>query len=197
MQKFFQARCRLLPTGFAWPRDPLSTLMAVIRGIAGHWAEVHDTITETVRQWQPATTVNRLAEWEEATGLPDACFGLDQDMALRRRLLLSRLRGPTLPYIDSSPCSPGAIEAICASLGYTATVKYNTPFRVGVNRVGDRLGALKGRLWITVTLTTEPFRVGVNRVGDRLRIGTLNGGELACYLRRIIPARFEVNVIFV
>lgn len=197
MEKFVQSLALLLPTGFAWPRDARSTLMRVIRGIAAAFDDLDKVITETVRQWQPATAVNRLAEWEEATGLPDACFGVDQPEALRRKLLLARLRPLDLAYDDSSPAAPGSIEAVCKWLGYDATVRYNTPFRVGRNRVGERLGALNGRLWVTVTLTTQPFRVGVNRVGDRLRIGTLNGGELACYLQHIVPARFEINVIFV
>lgn len=197
MEKFFQALSALLPTGFAWPRDPGSTLMRVIRGIAGAFSEHHDFTTEAVRQWQPATTVNRLAEWEEATGLPDACFGIDQSEALRRKLLLGRLQGVELAYTDSSPASPGAIVAICAWLGYVATAKYNTPFRCGAHRVGDRLGVLDGKLYVTVTIQSIQFRVGGSRVGDRLLQGQLNGGELACYLRRMVAARFQLNVIFV
>ena len=197
MDKFLQALACLLPTGFAWPRDPSSVLMTFVKGLAGSFSEHHEAVSETVRQWQPATTVNRLAEWEEATGLPDTCFGLGQSEALRRKLLLARLRPVELYYDDSSPAAPGTIVAICAWLGYTATVAYNTPFRAGRSRVGQRLGALNGRLWITVTLRTIPFRSGVSRVGARLREGTLNGGELACYLQRIVPARYEVNVIFV
>lgn len=197
MDKFFQALTALLPTGFAWPRDTGSTLMGVIRALAGSFKEHHDFTTEGVRQWQPATTVNRLAEWEAATGLPDACFGLNQDNALRRKLLLSRLRGVKLPYENSSPASLAAIESVCAEIGYQATARYNTPFRCGTNRVGDRLGVLDGKLYVTVTLQSPPFRVGVNRVGDRLRSGQLNGGELVCYLKRVLPARFELNVIFV
>lgn len=197
MEKFLQALACLLPTGFAWPRDPSSVLMKFLRGRAASFSEFHDFVAEAVRQWQPATTVNRLAEWEEATGLPDTCFGLNQSEALRRKLLLARLQPVALAYDDSSPAAPESIVAICAWLGYTATVRYNTPFRVGRNRVGQRLGALNGRLWITVTLQTIPFRVGVSRVGARLREGTLNGGELACYLQRVVHARYEVNVIFV
>ena len=78
-----------------------------------------------------------------------------------------------------------------------AKAAYNTPFRCGVNRVGDRLGALDGKLYVTVTLQSQAFRVGVNRVGDRLLQGQFNGGELACYLQRVLPARFQINVIFV
>ncbi len=425
MEKFFQALAALLPTGFAWPREAGSTLMRVIRALAASFNEHHDFTTEAVRQWQPTTTVNRLAEWEEATGLPDACFptplellgpgrypvdagriasttrsttatyldaagvrqtaainepryeagllvveaaasnllansnpqlwanyssggatgtyevivdpikgsvlrltkttgavgtrfgksiganGLSGDSytasidakmnvagsvaqgiyvdaqkvggglvtassslagsidvwssytttglgaltgtagvymwldgpagssmdvalaqveigpvktshiptagapvtraadqiylfptevatrALRRKLLLSRLRGPVLAYSNSSPACTGAIVAICAGLGYVATVAYNTPFRCGVNRVGDRLGALDGKLYVTVTLQSTAFRVGVSRVGQRLLDGQLNGGELACYLQRVIPARYQLNMIFI
>ena len=197
MEKFLQSLANLLPTGFAWPREAASTLMRVIRGVAANFSEHHDDVTEVVRQWQPVTTVTRLAEWEDATGLPDACFGTGQSLALRRQLLLARLRPVELPFENSSPAATGAIVAFCAQLGYQVTARYNTPFRVGRNRVGERLGALNGRLWVIVTLETIPFRVGVSRVGQRLRTGTLNGGELACYLQRIVHARFEVNVIFI
>ena len=116
---------------------------------------------------------------------------------LRCKLLLSRLRGPVLAYDNSSPASLGAIVAICTGLGYVATVAYNTPFRCGVNRVGERLGALDGKLYVTVTLQSKFFRVGTSRVGERLLEGQLNGGELACYLQRVIPARFQLNMIFI
>lgn len=196
MNKFWQALASLLPTGFAWPRDPNSVLMRFIRSIAVVLHEHNEFVNLTALQWQPHQTVTRLAEWEEATGLPDACFGLNQTEATRRKLLLARLRGPVLAYDDSSPASPGALVAICAWLGYQATVRYNTPFRCGM-RVGQRLGQLDGKLWITVTILSTPFRVGVSHVGDRLLDGTLNGGELACYLQRVVPARYSVNVIFV
>jgi len=196
MEKFLQALSYLLPTGFAWPRDPDSTLMRMLRGVAGSFDELHRYTEECVRQWQPATTVTRLAEWEEATDLPDTCFGVDQSEATRRKLLLARLRGPELAYTDSSPAAPGAIAAICATLGYTVTVAYNTPFRVGLNRVGDRLGALDGILYVRVAVTSEPFRVGLNRVGDRLVLLAQDLAPLECYLKRIVPARYQINVSY-
>ncbi|WP_269758925.1 putative phage tail protein [Variovorax sp. E3] len=168
--------------------------MRVLRGIAGTFDEVQRFIEECVRQWQPHTAVTRLAEWEEAVGLPDPCFGPDQTPALRRSLLLARLRGLELAYPDSSPAATGSIEALCAAMGYTVRVFYNVPFRVGRNRVGDRLGALDGVLYIKVTATSAPFRVGVNRVGDRLVQVSQDFGPLECYLRRIVPARYRINV---
>ncbi len=443
MDKFFQALSALLPTGFAWPRDSSSVLMRVIRGLAGSFSELHEFCAATVKQWQPATTINRLAEWEEATGLPDPCFTLPNELLvpglyaltpaqvavfsrastgsyidaagvrktaavnvaryeggklvveaavtnlwtysdlpsnaawsksgativdaaavgadgtmslsklvessatqqhrtfrtfvveagktysysfdlragertsayvltstgstvvsrtvatvdlltgtysvvaggqirvvglangvwrvtvtetttgttlqpnvylldpsgvlsylgdgasgfyvgaaqleldrgtsyiptvaatvtrsadlayvfpneeasrnLRKKLLLTRLAGPGLAYPDSSSGSTAAIVAVCAWLGYTATVTYNHPFRCGRDRVGDRLGQLDGILYVNVVLQSTLFRVGTSRVGQRLAEGTMNGGELACYLQRVVPARFQINVIF-
>lgn len=196
MEKFVQALQYLLPQGFAWPRHTSSTLMRVLRGLAASFDDLHRYIDGCIEQWQPHTTVNRLAEWEEATDLPDACFGANQTDALRRQLLLARLRGPQLPYDDSSPAAPEAIASICASLGYQVTVAYNTPFRVGLNRVGDRLGKLDGVLYVRVTVGLEPFRVGINHVGERLVRTAQDLAPLVCYLRRIVPARFSIDVTY-
>lgn len=198
MEKFFQALQYLLPQGFAWPRHPDSTLMRVLRGLAASFDDLHRYIDSCIEQWQPYTTVKRLSEWEEATDLPDKCFGAAQTDALRRQLLLARLRGPQLPYEDSSPAAPEAIASICASLGYQVSVAYNTPFRVGLNRVGDRLGALDGILYVRVLVPVEmePFRVGQNHVGDRLVKTSQDLAPLVCYLRRIVPARFSIHVTY-
>ncbi len=197
MEKFSQALVYLLPTGYAWPRDQRSVLMRVLRGLAGSLAQLHLWCNLSVRHWQPATTT-RLAEWEAACGLPDACLGVDQSEALRRSLLLARLRGPRLAYADSSPAALGAIEDMCLALGYVVTLRYHTPFRVGRNRVGERLRRLDGRLVVTVQgLVRTPMRVGVGRVGDPLASYNLPVHELECYLQRLIPARFSIHFAIV
>jgi uncharacterized protein YmfQ (DUF2313 family) len=104
-------------------------------------------------------------------------------------MLLRKLRGPSLPYTDSSPAAKGVIVRICAELGYLATVRYNLPARVG-DRVGRRLGALDGRLYIDIDTGAVPARVGRNRVGDRLVQRARTGAELECYLKHILPARY-------
>lgn len=192
MDRFLQALAYLLPQGFAWPRDPDSTLMRVLRAVAGAFDELHQFIEQTVREWQPASTVTRLAEWEEATGLPDACFGADQDVATRRKLLLMRLRGVPLPLEDSSPAAPAVIEALCLDVGYVATVAYNKPLRCG-HRVGRRLGRLDGELYVTVTLPGSRMRMG-DPVGSRLISGP-TAHELKCLLERMLPARYRLNMI--
>lgn len=195
MDKFAQALSYLLPTGFAWPRDPNSVLMRVLRGLAANLAQLHLWSNLTVRHWQPATTT-RLAEWEAACGLPDVCLGPNQSEALRRAVLLARLRGPRLAYADSSTAALGSIEQMCLALGYTVTLRYRHPFRVGLHRVGERLGQLNGRLQVTVQgLVRTPMRVGTGRVGDRLARYNLPIEQLDCYLQNLLPARFSIQFL--
>lgn len=183
------------PSGHAWPRSPSAVFMAVVRGIARNHAELQDFTMATVQQWQPYTTTLRLGEWEQACGLPDLCLGYGQTFQERRSMLLRTLAGPDLPYVDSSPAAIAVIESVCADIGFPATVRYNTPLRVGRDRIGSRLGALNGRLYVFVDEVLPIFRVG-RRVGDRLVIGTNRANQLECHLRRIAPARFQINVIF-
>lgn len=140
-QRFTQALQQLLPTGFAWPRNPRSVLMRVLHGVAAAFDELHQFVLATAQQWLPHQTTLRLREWEEACGLPDSCLGPDQTESVRRVALLTRLRGVQLPYTDSSHAAPEAIRSLCAGLGYTVQrVAYNLPLRVGVDQVGKRLG---------------------------------------------------------
>lgn len=196
MDKLLQALAQLLPTGFAWPRHADSTLMRWLRGLAGVHAELLAFIQATIAQWMPHSTTLRLSEWEEACGLPDECFGPEQTEPARRAVLLSKMRGLRLPYTDSSPAAPGLLEAICLEIGYSVRVVYNTPFRVGRNEVGDRLGALDGQLYVFAKTAVEPFRVGLGEVGDRLVSTEKDLWPLLCFLRKVAPARYEVVVLY-
>lgn len=194
-QRFAQALQQLLPTGFAWPRSPRSVLARVLCGIAAAFDELHRFVLATARQWQPHNTTLRLREWEEACGLPDACLGPEQTEGDRRRALLARLRGVQLPYVDSSPAALGVIRGVCAELGYEVQrAAYNTPLRAGVGQVGQRLGQLDGRLYVTVNTAARPMRAG-DPVGSRLIVGGRDLWPLYCYLRRVVPARYEIIVL--
>lgn len=168
MDKFWQALASLLPTGYAWPRDPSSTLMRVLRGLAAALSVQHEFARSTALDWMPHQTTTRLVEWEEACGLPCDCMEPDQSLARRKAMLLATLRGAVGSYGDSSPAAPGAIAALAAGVGYEATVAYNTPMRVGVSCVGSPLGALDGQLYVTVKVEQEPMCVGLGTVGSPL-----------------------------
>lgn len=179
VDKFTQALAHLLPQGAAWPRDPASVWMRLLAGIAATFDELHRYTHQAVGEWLPHSTRTRLAEWEEATGLPDGCFGATQTDADRRARLLARLRGYQGAYADSSPAALAPLVAFCAALGYTLTARYNLPFRVGM-RCGQRLGANDGRLYLFVPVAR-----------------TADAAALVCSLDRVVPARFSINVVFV
>jgi uncharacterized protein YmfQ (DUF2313 family) len=198
MDQFSQSLSALLPRGYAWPRHPDSVLMRVMDGLSASHRELYEFTLSTVQQWLPQTTGTRLAEWESATGLPDLCFGFNQSLESRRSMLMERLRGVQGEYEDSCPGSPAAIASSIEAMGHSAAVVYNKPMRVGRSRVGGRLGALDGRLHVTVTLGTAalPFRVGRSRVGSPLVDLSDQGNLISCFLKRIVPARFEINLVF-
>jgi uncharacterized protein YmfQ (DUF2313 family) len=193
MSKFIQALAALLPTGFAWPRDPNSVLMRVLRGVAANYEALHNFTHATVARWQPASTT-RLAEWEAATGLPDACFGAEQTDAQRLVQVLERLRGVTLPYADSSPTSLGVIRALCESYGFVADVFYDEPFRVERNGICDRLGS-PGVIYVDISTQCVPMRVEIDGIGDGLMVCSPSDAQLLCVLERIVAARFALHVV--
>ena len=196
MNRFLQALIHLLPPGWAFPRGE-SVLMHTLAAFAQQLADRHDWVQRLVQQWMPHRTCSRVEEWEDALGLPDPCFGPDQDAEQRRNNMLARLRGDlVLPYDDSSTDSTGAIVAYLAQYGYQARAWYNWPFRCRRNRVGDRLGVLNGILHVEVSTGSKPFRVSANRTGQRLRLDSAAGPEIECLLRRIVPSRFAIHVIY-
>ncbi|MFJ2990382.1 hypothetical protein ACIPF8_21155 [Collimonas sp. NPDC087041] len=56
--------------------------------------------------------------------------------------------------------------------------------------------ALNSDLHIRVLHICSPFRVGKNLVGQRLVNCSKNSEEVECMLKRIVPARFAINVIY-
>ena len=195
MSKYAQALAQLLPTGYAWPRDPDAVWMRVIDGVAASFEELDAVVEQAASEWLPHATRTRLDEWEEATGLPDPCFGAEQVYAARQARLVARLRGPRGVFDDSSTAAIAAIEAVCTSMGYPATVTYNTRMRVGRDRVGDRMGSNTGVLNVFITAVETPFRVGA-RAGGRLMVRPNDVVELSCALANYVPARFELGFVF-
>lgn len=182
--KHRQALAHLLPPGYAFPRAPESVWMCLLGGMADELQVLDEFAHQAVREWTPHLTHTRLAEWEEACGLPDRCFGTSQSEALRQAALLSRLRGAPLYYDDSSPGTTYAVEQVCLRAGATATAKVNQPFRCGRNRVGDRLGRVGVMHVVVQGVASQAER-------DQLLV------TLGCWLEPVVPARFQILISFV
>ena len=155
--------------------------------------ELHQFTHSTVEQWWPDRTCSRNEEWEAALGLPDACIGAVTDPVFRREVLLSRLRGPSLPYADSSPAGLGVIAQLCAGFGYTVNVFYDAVLRCGRDGVGQRLGST-GLLFVDMSSMCSPMRVGSAGVGERLVECSNDPQVLLCLLQRVVPARFDLRL---
>lgn len=158
---------RLLPKGWVWDFSPDSKLSNLISGLAAELARVDDAASNLLVESDPRTTFDLLTDWERVVGLPDACTGLAPTISERRFQIVAKLiRGGTQNkqfFVD-----------LAASLGYTITVddiEEHDQFRVGINRVGDRLSNGSWVYAISITVpknTIRPFRVGFNSAGERL-----------------------------
>lgn len=81
----------LLPTGLAWPKNPVAKLTALLQAWGDEFARV-DTLTDALaEESDPRTTNALLPDWERVAGLPDPCVTLAQSLAQRRSALRSKL----------------------------------------------------------------------------------------------------------
>lgn len=85
----------LLPSGPAWPRESDASLTKMLDGIAQELARIDARCDDVLNESDPRTAYEMLADWEEAAGLPDACWVLlsGTSVATRRAALLARWTG--------------------------------------------------------------------------------------------------------
>ena len=193
----------LLPQGRAWPRDPDSTLMAVVGGLAQIWGDPIDRRAADLleQETDPRLAVEMLEDWERAFGLPDECLAEPLTIGDRRIALLNRI---TMLGAQSREFFIGAAAAI----GYTIDIIEYSPFMAGISRAGDTrptgtegeeyrwyIGPLEMRFYWTVRVHGARltwFRAGSGQAGvdPHLRIGLAT--DLECLLRRYAPAHTQV-----
>jgi uncharacterized protein YmfQ (DUF2313 family) len=130
---YAEAWSNLLPTGLAWPREASSLLMRIVRGLGQVWGNwVDRRIADLLEQeTDPRLTLELLAEWERAWGLPDNCFlGVGQTISGRRRFLMLKM---TLKGGQSRAW----FIWVSAQLGHDISITEFAPFMCGISRVGD------------------------------------------------------------
>lgn len=186
-EKFAEALLALLPRGAAWPRDPDTVMRRALLGLAASVADQHSRTADlSEHESDPARTLELLALWERAYGLPDACVGERQGIEARRAALLARIA-------SSGGQSRSYFVAVAAALGFTVTIEEFRPFRFGAGRFGD---AMRGLPWLFTwrvrapEQTTRAFRFGASGFGEPLR--DWGNAPLECVLRRLAPAHTTV-----
>lgn len=132
---YAQAMLNLLPAGAAWPRDPTTTLVMTVYGLADYWGFVDQRAADLLEiESDPRTTTELITDWERNWGLPDPCISNPPtDLASRRADLVAKM---TLLGAQSR----AFFINTAAAIGYTITITEYSPYMAGVSRVGDRSG---------------------------------------------------------
>jgi uncharacterized protein YmfQ (DUF2313 family) len=182
----------LLPNGMAWPRYEDSVLMKTIGGFGQIWGDVDRQAMDLLeREGDPRSTLDMLAEWERAFGLPDPCIGIPTTIEQRRILLVQRmtlLGGQSRQFFID----------IAAMLGYAITIEELSPIMGGVSRGGDyywEAGAPEIRYYWIVHIGGVPiwwFRGGVGEGGKDHHAEWAALLDLECILQRYKPAHTVV-----
>lgn len=173
----------LLPPGKALPREPGTTLDALLDAMAAELVRIDDRADDLIDEAIPSTTSELLADWERVAGLPDPCVADQvQNRAQRRAALVSKLA-------SRGGQSAAYFIAVAAALGFEVTITEFRPFRAGMSYAGD---ALTNGDWVFTwrvnapTVTISEFKAGQNTVGDPLR--SWGNDLLECRLGHNKPA---------
>jgi uncharacterized protein YmfQ (DUF2313 family) len=204
-EDYAQVLADLLPLGVMWPREPETTLMLTMRGLAEEYARVHARDCDLLNESYPGSAIETIEDWERICGLPWECTGPLDTLEERRNAVLAQLaaRGGQSRqyYID-----------IAKILGYDITIREFRPLLAGQGRAGDRVynqspcipdqwaqtAQQRARDWwfvwqVNCQVLDEPveyFKAGINCAGDRL--ATWGNVPLECFIAFAKPAHTYV-----
>jgi uncharacterized protein YmfQ (DUF2313 family) len=204
--EYWHALAALLPQGIAWPRWPTTTLMKVIRGLAGIMGFMDSRAGDMLeRESDPRTTVEMLDQWERAWGLPHPCLlNAPQTIGERQTALV-------LWITMLGAQSRDFFMSVATKLGYTVrSIEEYRPFMVGMDRCGDnraylddgslgewpcQIGSPEMRFVWTMHLAQTRltwFRCGKGQCGIDPHLRISLAVDLECYIRLWRPAHTEV-----
>jgi uncharacterized protein YmfQ (DUF2313 family) len=173
----------VLPRGRAWPRDPGSTLAALLNGHADAVYGVHQRFVQLLDvESDPSQTIELLTDWENDYGLPDPCTPLNATLQQRHAALLAKIAaqgGQSIAYYES----------VASVMGFAITITELHPFRTQVSSTGDELNGIDAAFtWIVNTASVHviAFTTGVSATGENLR--TVDNTSLECRLNALKPA---------
>ena len=199
---------RSLPRGLVWLRREGVT-DGLLEGIGAEYAASEQRGLDLLDEVDPRETVELLAEWERAYGLPDPCLGgIEQTAEERRQALLTRI-------VEKGGQSVAFLLALARRFGFVVTItEYHDradqgrfmagpssgdPWANGSrSRAGDRL--MSSTAWLHTFSVEAPletvreFRAGEGQAGDPLRWW---GNEiLECVIDRAKPAHTRALYLY-
>lgn len=123
---FRHALSALLPRGRAWPRDPDSTLQALLAGLAPAFHLSHSAAADLLVDAFPATAEQMLPEWEATLGLPSAYGTAPTTTAERQQAVVAALT-------DTGGQSAAYYQQLAARLGFSITIDQFRAYNVNAS----------------------------------------------------------------
>lgn len=173
----------LLPRGILWRLDPESWLSRLLGGIAEEFARIDDRARDLAREWNPATAVELLPDWERVLGLPDTCIPISGSIAARQREVARKASA-------TGGATPAYFVELAARYGFVATITENDPEPYFWRMTVDMAASAS-----TYRVTTSRFRAGASRAGHRLSSWSV--AQLECVINRAKPAHTYVAFAYV
>lgn len=186
----------LLPVGWAWPREPETTIMRFWSAVAIEPTRIQARDCDLLAESYPCGATELLPEWEAAVGIPNECTELVQwTVAERQAFVCAWLAihgGSSRDYFI----------ALFASFGFTVTIVEHFPYRAGQAQAGCASSMADCQFWWTVVIHDVPVTIryaGCTAAGEAA-CGTAASAMLAfaqCLLNLFAPAHTIVTVSYV
>jgi uncharacterized protein YmfQ (DUF2313 family) len=180
--EYRDALAALMPTGAAWPRDPASVLMQVLRTLAAEFERVDARAAQLLAEGDPTSVAELLADWERVVGLPDPCVTTSQTVSERRQALEAKLT-------SQGGQSRQFFILLAARLGYTVTIdefpSAAAATAAGISFTGDQWAHI-WRVNVPTLVGVTPFRAGAGAAGEPLR--AWSNEVIECQFNRLKPA---------
>lgn len=201
----------LLPQGEIWPRDPASTLVRVVTGLAAVLARFWERAGRFLLvEAFPPHSFHLLPDWERVLGLPEECFPAALTLEERRKAVLEKLRrrpggqsrayytdlGRQLGYHEDGPSPYQLPLQLPGPTGrlHKMTIREFRPFMCGVSRAGDPRWQIAPHAMRFVWKVGIPgqrliwFRAGQSHAGRDPHLRIRRAEDLECILQKLKPA---------
>lgn len=175
----------LLPTGWAWSRDPATALAGLLSAPAKEFARFEAAAEAMLPQVDPRYAAELLADYERVLG-PDPC---GRDLVEAAGGLDDRRRYAHQRWTAIGYQTPAYFEAVAAALGVPATVTETDVAVCGVLECGMELGPEEERLIWRVSLPeTRVIEAECGALECGGYLGELVPSLVECVIRRLAPA---------
>ncbi len=132
--RYRESYLRHLPPGIAFTRRDGRNIPKLLEALAVEPARVSERVRDLLIEAFPGTTVELIAEWEEALGLPDDC--------VQPTLYADRIAAIVARFVGTSGHSEADYLELAESLGYEdALIAFSRvdAFKSGRSKAGDKL----------------------------------------------------------